>query len=557
MRNKILISMLAAATVLFAVSCEDEAPLKGFSIGTTELALPADGGLETVHIESDGDWIANSTVPWITVSPTNGYGSRDCSIKVDTTLLANDSRRGLVRFTSKAGENLDLNVTQLGYENMIVLSTTEVELPNYAAYGKRYFDVSLTSNVPVTMTIPAESAWITAKDPDLESLLDRGARPRTVKLRFTWESNNRPQERLAEITFDAANGTELARKDALKVIQEKADEIADNREGDSLAIVGCARSLNYDMSKYEGEKMDNWDFIQLWEPTDENFTEDKRGRVRYLKFQFMNTKDGIPYEIQFLTKLESLSIFSNANEFLKSFGTGEYLAKLTQLKQLQIYAFGLDRLDEDFANLKNLEYLDISGNNFSEVPKILTPENFPKLTALDLCANRRRIIYDMSTTTVPQSEWGGFSLNDAHNFPTWLLKWENLEYLRLSNNYMQGEIPDMEDYEVRWTEEDVAVNDTLPRGNNNPAGYSLVGKPKVLPNCKFFAVNLNLFKGKIPEWILYHPNLMEWVPDMLVFNQDGNLTDMDGNYPGFTNVPVTPDYYYEAYPLKKPEDYDE
>ncbi|MGM9739801.1 MAG: BACON domain-containing protein [Candidatus Cryptobacteroides sp.] len=557
MRNKILISMLAAATVLFAVSCEDEAPLKGFSIGTTELALPADGGLETVHIESDGDWIANSTVPWITVSPTNGYGSRDCSIKVDTTLLANDSRRGLVRFTSKAGENLDLNVTQLGYENMIVLSTTEVELPNYAAYGKRYFDVSLTSNVPVTMTIPAESAWITAKDPDLESLLDRGARPRTVKLRFTWESNNRPQERLAEITFDAANGTELARKDALKVIQEKADEIADNREGDSLAIVGCARSLNYDMSKYEGEKMDNWDFIQLWEPTDENFTEDKRGRVRYLKFQFMNTKDGIPYEIQFLTKLESLSIFSNANEFLKSFGTGEYLAKLTQLKQLQIYAFGLDRLDEDFANLKNLEYLDISGNNFSEVPKILTPENFPKLTALDLCANRRRIIYDMSTTTVPQSEWGGFSLNDAHNFPTWLLKWENLEYLRLSNNYMQGEIPDMEDYDVRWTEEDLAVNDTLPRGNNNPAGYSLVGKPKVLPNCKFFAVNLNLFKGKIPEWILYHPNLMEWVPDMLVFNQDGNLTDMDGNYPGFTNVPVTPDYYYEAYPLKKPEDYDE
>ncbi|MGM9768071.1 MAG: BACON domain-containing protein [Candidatus Cryptobacteroides sp.] len=557
MRKKFIISMLAAVTLLFAASCEDDAPLKGFSIGTTELALPADGGLETVHVESGGDWIANSTVPWITVSPTNGYGSRDCSIKVDTTLLANDSRRGLVRFTSKAGENLDLNVTQLGYENMIVLSTTEVELPNYAAYGKRYFDVSLTSNVPVTMDIPSEAAWISAKDPDLESLLDRGARPRTVKLRFTWESNNRPEERLAEITFDAANGTELARKDVLKVVQEKADEIADNREGDSLAIVGCARSLNYNMSRYEGEKMDNWDFIQLWEPTDENFTEDKRGRVRYVRFQFFNSKDGIPYEIQFLTKLESLSIFSNANKFLKSFGTGEYIAKLTQLKRLQIYAFGLDRLDDDFANLKNLEYLDISGNNFSEVPRILTPGNFPKLTALDLCANRKRVIYDMSTTTVPQPDWGGLCLNDGHNFPTWLLKWENLEYLRLSNNYMQGEIPDMEDYEVRWTEEEVAVNDTLPHGNNNPAGYNLVGKPKVLPNCKYFAVNLNLFSGKIPDWILYHPHLMEWAPDVLVFYQDKDLTDKDGNYPGFTNVPVKPDYYYEAYPLKKPEDYEE
>ena len=94
-------------------------------------------------------------------------------------------------------------------------------------------------------------------------------------------------------------------------------------------------------------------------------------------------------------------------------------------------------------------------------------------------------------------------------------------------------------------------------GLNNPAGYNLAGKPKVLPNAKFFAINLNLYTGKIPDWILYHPHLMEWAPEILVFNQDTELTDMEGRIPGFSNVPESPDYYYEAYPLKKPEYYDQ
>ena len=199
----------------------------------------------------------------------------------------------------------------------------------------------------------------------------------------------------------------------------------------------------------------------------------------------------------------------------------------------------------------------LAANNFDEVPPILTPENFPNLKHLDLAANRVRVLFDMTTTTADKEEWGGLYKNDGTNFPTWLLKWENLEYLRLSNNYMQGEIPDMEDYEVRWTEEEVAANDTLPRGNNNPAGYNIIGKPKVLPNARYFAINLNLYTGKIPEWILYHPHLMEWAPDILVFNQDGETVRADGKTPGFSNIPVSPDYYYDAYPLLKPDYYDQ
>ena len=543
-----MLSVLSAA-----FSCQEEERTVGFGISTETVTLGPEGGIESVGLEADGGWIANSTVPWVVVSPTNGYGSMECEVKVDTTLISGNIRSGIVRFTSEAGETRDLSVVQTGYDNVIALSSPEVDVPNYAAYGKRYFEVSLTANVPVT--VETEAQWIKVSDFDLD--LNRGSRPRTVKIRVDWETNSRPEERLAEVRFVPAEGVELVRHDALKIVQKAADAIPDSREGDSLAIVGCARSLGFNMDKYEGESMANWDIVQLWEPTDEGFTEDRRGRVKSVAFSFFYTRDGIPYEIQFLSKLETLSLFSNGNSFLFHFHSGEYLAKLTNLKHLQIYSIGLSELDDDFKNLRNLETLILAGNNFNEFPKILTPENFPNLTYIDVAANRCRILFDMTTTTVDKSEWGGFYLNDETNFPTWLLKWENLEFLRLSNNYMQGEIPDMEDYEVRWTEEEVAANDTLPHGNNNPAGYNLVGKPKVLPNAKFFAINLNLYTGEIPEWILYHPHLMEWAPEILVFNQDGETVRADGKTPGFSNVPVSPDYYYEAYPLLKPDYYDQ
>ena len=551
---KKIISALMIISLLAAVfSCREDEKTVGFGIGTDTITLGPEGGIEIVSLEAEEGWIANSTVPWIVVSPSNGYGSIDCEVKVDTTLISGDVRRGVVRFTARSGESKDLYVIQAGYDNVISLSSAEVEIPSYEAYGKRYFEIILTSNVPVTVENDAQ--WLKVADFDLN--LDRGSRPRTVKLRIDWESNNRPEERLAEVRFVPVSGVELARQDVLKVVQEAAAAIPDSREGDSLAIVGCARSLGFDMGKYEGENMSNWNIVQLWEPTDEGFTEDKRGRVKALAFSYFFTKDGIPYEIQFLSKLETLVLYSNGNSFLYRFHSGEYLSKLTNLKHFQCFAMGLSELDEDFKNLRNLETLILAANNFDEVPPILTPENFPNLKHLDLAANRVRVLFDMTTTTADKEEWGGLYKNDGTNFPTWLLKWENLEYLRLSNNYMQGEIPDMEDYEVRWTEEEVAANDTLPRGNNNPAGYNIIGKPKILPNARYFAINLNLYTGKIPEWILYHPHLMEWAPDILVFNQDGETVRADGKTPSFSNIPVSPDYYYDAYPLLKPDYYDQ
>ncbi len=547
-----IISLLLIAGVSSCVS--EKIPVE-FGIDKTEIPMGPEGGSETIHLEAEGKWIANADKPWVVVAPTNGIGTIDCEVKVDTTVLSGDSREAIVRFIDESGKSKDVKVTQLGYGNMIVVDKPEVLVPKYDEYKKRYFEVNVTANVPFDVQIPGEAFWLTSKKFDFT--LDRGARPRTVKIRFDWEPNNRPQERTARVEFTPGTSLELARHDALNVVQEQADEIPDSREGDSLAIIGAARSLGCSIAKYEGENLRNWEILEIWEEDDEGFTEDCRGRVKSLAFSFFNTKDGIPYEIQFLSKLENLVLFSNGNHFLYRFHSGEYLAKLERLKSLQCFALGLAYLDDDFKNLKNLETLILGANNFDEIPSILTPQNFPKLKKLDFAGCRNTIVNDLANTTADLSDLCGlYKHKDNATFPRWLFEWDNLEYLRLSYNYIGGEIPDMKDYPKKWTDEDiVASKDTLRSAR--PDVFNLVGTPKVLPNAKYFAINLNMLTGEIPDWILYHPHLMEWTPDLLVFPQETEVMGWDGKLPGFTNVPQSPTYYYNVYPLKKPDYYED
>lgn len=548
--RKTLILISALAAVSFMSACKEETPTVSFGVSSSTITIGAEGGNEVIHIDAEDGWTANSTSPWISISPSNGIGSTDCEIVIDTTLLADKTREGIVRFMSKSNKTAVIRVVQTGYEKMIVLNKTEVDVPSYEDYKKRYIDVEVTANVDFVPTVTADKEWVQLQDYDFE--LDRGSRPRTVKLRLRWENNTRPSEREALLSFKAKDGSELSKNDKLSVKQVAAEEIEDSRRGDSLAVVGCARSLGFDISEFEGESMDHWTFLTLWEKGNKGYTEDKKGRVRSIKFSFFQTMDGIPYEIQFLRKCEDVEFFSNGDWYRRNFSTGEYISKMTQLKRLQMTALGLVKIDDSFKNLKNLEFLGIVSNNFNEFPDILTPENFPNLKSLDAASNRRVVVLDMKNSNYDLSEWGGF----VGEFPKRLLYWDKLEYLRLSYNYIYGKLPDMKDYDKVYTEEDIrAANDTLPDGKNNPAHYNLIGKPKVLPNLKFFGINLNVLEGELPEWILYHPHLMEWDPETIVFNQSGDINDFEGKRPGFTNVPENMNYYYEAYPLKKPADY--
>lgn len=536
-------SYIAASLCAFALAgCSDDDRKIGVTVDGDAIEIGAEGGTRNIKVTADDAWIATTNDPWITISPANGRGSAQCRIIIDSA-LRNEPRQGIVRIQNQNDweERRDITVSQDGYDYAITLDDKEINVSNYAAYDDRSFDVRVKTNVDFDIEIPEEAqAWLTAGDYKVE--LDRGLRPREVTVRFNWGINSRDIERNAVVKFRPKDEVTLARQDELSVNQNAAEPIEeDTRAGDSVALLAIARSLNMWESWETNEKMDNWDNVVLWEEGMDGYTPEKAGRVKFARFSTFGTKEGLPFEVQYLTAADELVFFSNTNWTTFDLSTGEYITKLGQLRRLTISGYGLVDLDPDFKNLKNLESLDISVNNFEKIPEVLTKENFPKLHALYLNTCQRGVIYDLSNTTT--THFGGLfeETNQTREFPRRLLEWDNLDTLTLSVNYLQGRIPDMKDYAQKYTQADISAADSLPQ--------ALVGTPKVLPNIKRFSINLNRLTGELPEWLLHHPAL-DWMdPFTLVFTQEGK--DQDGKLAGFTNEPVNLDEYYRFYEGKK------
>ena len=541
--------ILYAAAALLLVACVEnpvETEFDGkFGVDQETIQMSAAGGENTFKVSAPGRWVAMTESPWITVSPANGKGSETCSIKVDSTLLF-EQRSGVVRIQSLEddADKSDFKVIQEGYEYQITLDDPEVEINDYAILDDRHFDVKVKANVDFDVILPdGSSNWLSFKKSALD--LDRKARPRESVVRFDWKVNTRDVERVAQIEFRPKEDVEMGRQDGLKITQKASLPIpAGTAAGDSLAILAVSRGLGSFTEWDTAEKMEHWNNVRLWQDGP------NKGRVRYVQFFMFKTKEEIPYEIQYLDAAEEIAIYSNANHFLCSLDTGEHITKLTNLKRLTIGAYGLVSLHPDFVNLKNLEYLDLSSNCFETIPDILTPENFPNLHALIMNANQRYTIYDLSNDI--RENVGGLiednlSTTDGRDSFKRILTWEKLDTIRLSVNYLQGELPDMEGEGLPdWTFEE--LKDSLATGLTElPA--ELKNVPKVLPNTTFFAINYNRLTGRLPEWLLKHPKLDIWAPFSLVFSQEGKTKE--GRNAGFVNEPTSLDDYYAIYQNKK------
>ncbi len=530
MKIKSFITLLAAVALL--VGCTDDKSA-AFNLDNTEVMVGPEGGVQRIKITSTDEWTATTDNPWITISPANGRGSAECEVIIDSA-LTNEPRRGYVRIQNQSSwEDREIAVEQQGFPYAITLDDDDVEVENYADFDSRTFDVTVRTNVDFTISIPDNAGWL--KHENYKVDLDRGMRPREVKVRFNWRINSIPEKRLAEVKFVPRKDVTLALQHNLKVSQKAAAPIErDTRAGDSVALLGIARSLDMWNQWDSSQPMDNWDDVVLWSERMEGCTPEKVGRVKYARFFIFTTKEGLPYEVQYLTAAEELHFYSNANSFLLNLTPGEYITQLKQLKRLTIGAYGLKELPQSFTNLKNLEYLNLSGNNFQKIPALITPENFPKLHYLNINANQRNTIYDLSNTVLKQ--FGG--LYEEEGFPRRMLEWNKLDTLILSVNYLQGSLPKMEDWEV-YTEEDIIAADTLP--------MELATRriPKVLPHTKHLAINLNRLTGEAPDWLLYHPALDWWIPYIFIFSQEGK--DETGRSAGFSNEPANMNYYYEFY----------
>lgn len=539
---------------LAVVACNDP-EVVDFKSDVNTIEIGADGGVKKVRIQSSDEWVASVGMqsngdpnPWIAVSPANGRGTVECDFVIDSA-LTDKPREAVVSIRNIAtNKEQRIKVSQKGYEYSVEVDRTNVEVKKFAEYGKRYFDVVVKTNFPFEVKIPQSAQHWISREPAsklgdaYQHNLNRGIRPREVKVRFNWNINNSASVRLADIEFVPTEDITVSHSDILKVSQEAAEPIIpETRAGDSLALLNIANTMQCWTIWDSSTPMNRWEGITLWEERMEGCTPEKVGRVRKVEIFLCNSFEGLPFEFQYLTQADEVYIFSNENSMLKSLNLGEHVCKLTNLKRLTVGAFGLNELPEEFKNLRNLEFLDLGSNNFQRVPAIINKENFPNLRALVLNAQQRHAVSDLSNTRYAIEELGG--LVEEEKFPEHLLKW-GLDTLVLSVNYLHGALPSFEnDPEVpKWTEEEVIAADTLP--------MALVGTPKVMPTTKTFRINHNRLSGEVPTWLLMHPALDWWVPFSLIFPQEGRWSD--GTKAGFTNEPASlVDYYKNWYPNKK------
>ena len=629
---KIYRYMAVFAAALAAVfACQPKENVD-FVLDSDTFEVGADGGTATIEVTSPGSWIASANVPWITVSPANGNGSQTCRIIVDSAIVMKngsdqDIRRGTVSIVADNWETRDIDVTQQNYGYTIAIEDTEIDVPDYEALADRYFNVDVKSNVKFDVSfLDAEGNpvdWISEAEDNPVLDLNKGARPRNVSLRFDWDINSQPSGRIASVRFTPVddNGTPInpsesliTRIDQVQVTQTSAAaKPTDPRAADSSALVAIARALNVWAGGWDTSvRMERWEDVDLWEEGDLHdgkvIDESWIGRVRGARFFMFNTDDGIPYQVSWLDAAESLEFYSNENHtFRENINVGEYLLELggdeSNLKRLTIAAYGLDNnsfpdtfftqdgTDGGKPTFPNLESLDLSSNKFQYIDKRFNQRNFPKLHAFSMRNNQIHVIYDLSNATTsgeqfaeengglyrenldPENQVGGSS---GRGFPLRLLRWENLDTLELTLNYLEGPIPT--DDEVRaylgsvtdWTHNDdvtfvqngeestINISDSLAVSGSAGAqaaydAFDALQVPKVLPRLRVFSLNMNRLSGALDpdthKWLMYHPLLDWWEPSTFIFNQEG--TDSNGNTARFTGVPAAMDYYYDIYTNKR------
>lgn len=627
--------LLVLGAGLMTASCSDSDDVDipgGLAIDKEQIEIAAEGGSEQLAIAASQNWVANVDEPWLMLTPANGVGSTTATVVVDSTLM-NGRRTTDIVFIGDNGQRRTVSVKQFGYGKQIDIKEPTVEIENSESYDKRAFESLISANVECKIgkieysfegdMTDAEKAeneserWLlNSKDEDkltgtnLGIVLDRKARPRSVKFKFRWAMNVVPAVRVAKVHLVPVKAEDqLVDADGkpiddviLTVRQKAAPKIEDNRAGDSLSVIMINQKLGSIATFDSSDNMRNWSGVTLWEATDA-FVKDHPealGRVRSVKFSMFNLKSGetLPKEVGNLKFLESFSVAANENNQIREVKLGNEICSLKYLKNLTVQAYGLTQLPSNFAKLgSSLETLNLVSNNFnklSDITNIVNEKNFPKLRNLILYAQRRT---DVVTNIASLGEKNASGVYVYNNYPIGLygkvnagsadrqallklLTWDKLNTLELSYCFLEGELPTDEEMTealeaagkaTRYSESDFSTNkedyldklvgDTckwLLSGWENPVTCkhkdgSVVYEdvyplqvPRVLPNCRQLSLNLNFLTGAVPKWILYHPHLVEWTPSIMIFNQQPKGKNSDGAAVGFSNM-TEDSYSYDYY----------
>ena len=628
--------LLVLGAGLMTASCSDSDDVDipgGLAIDKEQIEIAAEGGSEQLAIAASQNWVANVDEPWLMLTPANGVGSTTATVVVDSTLM-NGRRTTDIAFIGDNGQRRTVTIKQFGYGKQIDIKEPTVEIENSESYDKRAFESLISANVECKIgkieysfegdMTDAEKAeneseregWLlNSKDEDkltgtnLGIVLDRKARPRSVKFKFRWAMNVVPAVRVAKVHLVPVKAEDqLVDADGkptddviLTVRQKAAPKIEDNRAGDSLSVIMINQKLGSIATFDSSDNMRNWSGVTLWEATDDfvKTHPEALGRVRSVKFSMVNLKSGetLPKEVGNLKFLESFSVAANENNQIREVKLGDEICSLKYLKNLTVQAYGLTQLPANFVKLgKSLETLNLVSNNFnqlSDITNIVNEKNFPKLRNLILYAQRRTdVLIDIASlgkknasgvyvyNNYPIGLYGKVNAGADRQALLKLLTWDKLNTLELSYSFLEGELPTDEEMDAalkaagkatRYSKSDFSTNkkdyldklvgDTckwLLSGKVNPVTCkhkdgSVVSKdvypyqvPRVLPNCRQLSLNLNFFTGEVPKWILFHPHLVEWNAPTMIFNQQPKGKNSDGAAVGFSNM-TEDSYSYDYY----------
>ena len=81
--------------------------------------------------------------------------------------------------------------------------------------------------------------------------------------------------------------------------------------------------------------------------------------------EFICTMEGLPYRLVDIFNLETISYYNKLLYFLP-----RKIGRLFRLKELQINTCLLQELPDEVTLLKNLERLNLTGNNLSDLPRL-------------------------------------------------------------------------------------------------------------------------------------------------------------------------------------------
>lgn len=493
-KTKLFSILWVVACLVGCYSCEEkETPeISIFTIKpNSELFFNEDGGEQSLTISSSHNWTAETSADWCKISPASGSGNMSCIVEADSSYLYNNRDAEIIFSYGVYTERV--KVSQLGYQKQIKLSVDVLDFEYFKPSSDAYQDLQVVSNVNFKIEIPEKDAeWISCELTEVDTY----PIPRPSSVRIYYKHNSLPESRVGKVIFYSEDNSVAPVE--LIVNQDAAPKITPSRAGDSLAIIAIARTLGCSGLWDPNRPMIYWEDVVLEEveylnENNELVTEE---RVTGVEFFMFDTKESLPFEVKYLTELRTLVFLGNANAFLKSIDLGPEVTLLPKLKSLSISGYGLVSIPKELKNMTTLEELVLSGNNFLELP-IDVLVSIPNIKMISFSNNRRTELMDLSQGDGSQYGLGGQLTTELFE------QIPDLEDLRLSYNYFEGSLPE------------------LPVGS--------------MPNLAYLTLNLNRFTGELPEWILKHPNLACWYPEILVFEQEGK--DSKGKKSGFTNVP--------------------